>query len=342
MGIEMKVYHPLEDKIRDKSFYMWCEQGKPDGEQIVDYGLGKKKLCEYHWLVASMLSQMEADVAMRRMGKATTTLDKGYIFYDEQVGLFARSDEECECDFEKGILTKYGKKLMALDEEPCEEVVMDGIPIPSVIDGDWERCSIPSTLDTSIPNTISVKPVECPDYIEIKLTKEYDPPSEDCKPIVPNVYTMKTPDISKIPAGDSEDSAELDKIVGMISRGELVARDVLFIDQIDKMTNGIIDRFDFEIPNKREALEECRNACCDRVYNFSKRQNTHYRPFNYFTTTILGILRQIYKTKPRKLKATWSKDVEASIRPYAEESEETKELRQILNEELIKDLNRSE
>ncbi len=131
---EIKVYHDMHNLIERKAYFMWCNQGKPDGEEEVDFGCGKKKLCEYHWLLASLEAEMESWSAFRKMGPVTTSMGEGY-FYCSDLPL---TQTPVMLDPEtfrsrKGILTRYGRKLLAekeakltpVDEPSCEEVTME-------------------------------------------------------------------------------------------------------------------------------------------------------------------------------------------------------------------------
>lgn len=175
MSIKVKVYEPLHYAIEQKAFFMWCDQDKPDGEEIVDFGLGEKKLSEYHWLVAQILVTMEADAAMRAMGPVTTKTDSGYLYCPylpimrtpvvpdpESFSPQTRKDllkklktcwsDEAWIDLEEctsGTDTPLTRpdKLLSIDEDSCEEITMES------------RIS-------------HIKPTTAPDYIELKLDNE--------------------------------------------------------------------------------------------------------------------------------------------------------------------------
>lgn len=53
---------PVNDRelIERKAFFIWCDQGKPDGEEMVDFGFGQKTLREYNWIMAEM--EVEAEL----------------------------------------------------------------------------------------------------------------------------------------------------------------------------------------------------------------------------------------------------------------------------------------
>jgi len=165
---------PARDEIEQRAFRMWQEQGELDGEQIVNYGLGKKKLCDYHWLVAKMLVNMETDARLRKLGPVKVTMDEGFFYCpyvpfphvpllktppvpdkidDSQVvpeGVDVDPAKEIsleEFSPRKGIMTRYGKKLLRdgakhykrieikdLDVAPTERVTMEIRPIPAP---DW-------------------------------------------------------------------------------------------------------------------------------------------------------------------------------------------------------------
>ncbi len=118
---EMQVYEDLHFEIERRAFFMWCSQGKPDGEEEVDFGLGKKKLCEYHWLIASLEAKMESRSFIRRIEPVRCS---------PFVPLFYTPLKDF--DPKKGILTKYGQKLLKekeakltpVDEPPCDEAVI--------------------------------------------------------------------------------------------------------------------------------------------------------------------------------------------------------------------------
>lgn len=167
---EITVHEPMRELIERKAFFMWCDQGKPDGEEIVDFGLGEKKLCEYHWILASIEAEMESWNAIRKMGPITHTLGPGYFYCpyvpitppmdeiieqnkkvweraeidkDEATGEWKVAGDSSEIvtieptirydDFKtpkKGIITKYGRKLLKegkakfapVDEPACDEL----------------------------------------------------------------------------------------------------------------------------------------------------------------------------------------------------------------------------
>ena len=136
---------PGQNEIEQRAFLMWCDQGKPDGEQMVDFGLGEKKLCEYHWLIAKLQWEMESWHILKSIGPVETKLDKGY-FYAPYVPL-TKTPVALDPDVfqpRKGILSRYGKKILEegkehygkmtlkdLDGPPTEEVTMEARPTPS-------------------------------------------------------------------------------------------------------------------------------------------------------------------------------------------------------------------
>ena len=83
--MEIKVYHPLEDCIRNRAYQIWVDDGQKDGDEIVDLGLGPEKRSHYHWVAAKVAVEAESDAAMRRMGPCKMTLGEGYYHLPSMV-----------------------------------------------------------------------------------------------------------------------------------------------------------------------------------------------------------------------------------------------------------------
>ncbi len=80
----------------------------------------------------------------------------------------------------------------------------------------------------------------------------------------------------------------LEKIVEMIQEGMLVERDVWFVEFIDHISYHISRHLKYEL--NKEVIQECREICYLKVYKYDP---TAGKAFNYFTTIILGHLRQV-------------------------------------------------
>ena len=112
MNIKVKVYEPLHYAIEQKAFFMWCAAGKPDGEEIVNHGLGERKLGEYHWMIAEMMVKMEAEQKIRKLKCAWSE--------DAWIDL-----EECTSGLDTPLTRP--DKIFSIDYDSCEETVMPSI-----------------------------------------------------------------------------------------------------------------------------------------------------------------------------------------------------------------------
>lgn len=58
------------------------------------------------------------------------------------------------------------------------------------------------------------------------------------------------------------------------------------------LAERVVRKCKFSIPNKKEAIEECAEIACAKA---GQDHDYKDKAFNYFTTTMMGHLRQLYK-----------------------------------------------